>query len=65
MDIFDNHTPDAAQAAAIERIRAGAREFAQIIEDNAPNCADRAVARRKVREAMMSANAAVVLQGHC
>lgn len=64
-DIFDHHTPNEDQIVAMERIREAARSFVRVIEENTSSCADRSAAIRKVREAMMTANAAVVLLGHC
>ena len=42
-------------------IRKHAKLLAQIILANTPDCADRAAALRKLREAVMTANAAVAL----
>jgi len=44
-------------------IREQAKVFVQTILDNAPGCADRSAAIRKVREAVMTANAAIALDG--
>ena len=63
VDDIDNwttyHRPTAEGAARHERIKAGAREFLRCIEANAPAGADRDAAYRKVREAMMTASAAI------
>jgi hypothetical protein len=62
-DVFSYHAPDAAQIEAFPPIRAAAKELARAILQNAPPCADRSAAIRKVREAVMTANAAIALRG--
>lgn len=62
-DIFSYHAPKGDQPARYEAIRAKARELAHIILDNVPSCADRSSALRKLREAVMVANAAIALEG--
>ncbi len=47
----------------ISNISKGAREFAHLIVDNTPSCADRNAALRKVREAVSAAVASVVCGG--
>jgi hypothetical protein len=42
-------------------IRTSAHHLAEVIISNTPDCADRAEALRKLREAVMTANAAVAL----
>ena len=44
-------------------IRAGAKDFAQDILENTPSCADQSAAIRHLREAVMTANAAIALKG--
>jgi hypothetical protein len=46
-----------------EAIREKAREFAVVILDNTPECADQSAAIRLVREAVMTANASIALGG--
>ena len=41
----------------------GAKEFAGVLYANTPGCADKTAALRKVREAVMTANAAIALKG--
>ncbi len=62
-DIFNYHKATEDQRGRIERVRKAAYALACAIEEGAPACADRSAAVRKVREAMMTANAAIVLEG--
>lgn len=62
-DIFSHHPPEPGQDAKYERIRHAALAFAEVIIDNTPSSADQTAAIRKVREATMTANAAVALKG--
>jgi predicted ABC-type ATPase len=61
--VFDYHPPTDAQVAKISAMREAAKVFARAIEANTPMCADQTAALRKVREALFTANAAVVLDG--
>lgn len=58
-NMFSFHRPQGDQGARYIKIREAAREFAQVIVDNTPPSADQTAAIRKVREAMMTANAAI------
>lgn len=60
---FEYHSPDAAQQAAYVAIRAKAKELAYVIINNTPPSADQTVAIRKLREAIMTANASIACQG--
>ena len=62
-DIFKYHAPDADQQVAYEKLRTEARQFAKAILDLTPRCADQQAAVRLVREAVMTANAAIALKG--
>lgn len=62
-DVFTYHAPEPAQLENYVAIRAAAKEFAATIICNTPRCADQQAAIRHVREAMMTANAAVALKG--
>lgn len=62
-DIFNYHQPSELGIARIGEIREAAKAFARIILSHTPKCADQAASLRKVREAMMTANAAIVLEG--
>lgn len=60
---FSYVKPDDEQVEQIQRVRKAAAAFAQIVKDNSPNCPDQSAAIRKIREATMTANAAIVLRG--
>ena len=62
-DIFTYHKPEGDQPAKYEAIRNAAKEFARVLVANTPKCADQSAAIRHVREAVMTANAAVSLKG--
>lgn len=60
---FTYHAPDAEQVEQMKLIRQAGGALAQIIRDNTPNSADQTAAIRKVREAVMTANASIVCRG--
>ena len=62
-DVFDYHAPKGDQVEIYEQLRESAKAFASIIMLLVPASADRSAALRKVREAVMTANAAVALEG--
>lgn len=62
-DVFSYHAPDSDQLVVYEKLRSAAREFAKAILELTPGCADQQAAIRLVREAVMTANAAVALKG--
>ena len=62
-NVFSYHAPKGDQPQKYEAIRAAAKNFAQVIVDNTPSCADQTAALRKVREAVMTANASIALEG--
>ena len=62
-EIFTYHPPSPYQQKCYESVREAAKHFATIILHNVPTCADRTAALRKVREAVMTANAAIALDG--
>ncbi len=62
-DIFRYHPPTADQIPKYEAIRSEAKEFAKVVIENTPLSADRSSAVRKIREAVMTANAAIALNG--
>lgn len=59
--IFTYHPPKEDQPKRYEIIRKAAKDFAQIILDNTPECDDREIAVLKVREAVMLANASIAI----
>lgn len=62
-DLFKYHPPTADQLPKYEALRSAAKAFAQTVVDNCPPSADRTAAIRKIREAVMTANASVALRG--
>jgi hypothetical protein len=61
--IFKYHAPNGEQLAQYARLREAARRFAVEIVQNSPAGADQTAALRKIREAVMTANAAIALGG--
>lgn len=61
--VFSYHAPAPWQLSQFELIRSAAKTLAAVIEANTPRCADQQAAIRHVREAVMTANAAIALQG--
>lgn len=59
---FTYHAPKPDQIPRYEAIRQAGRTFAYAIADNCPTCADTRAAVRKIREAVMTANAAIALE---
>lgn len=62
-EIFTYHKPGLEQLPKYEAVRNAGLCFAQVIIGNVPECADRTVALRKIREVVMDANAAIALNG--
>lgn len=60
---FTYHAPDAIQIEQLKNIRESAKELAKVIINNTPPSADQTAAIRLLREAVMTANASVVLRG--
>ena len=60
---FTCHAPDSEDLTAYEAVRQSARRFAQTINDACPESADKTAAMRKLREAVMTANAAIACKG--
>lgn len=56
---FNYHPAKGDQGERHQRVRDAAKRFAEEIAECCPDGADRAAAFRKVREAMMTANAAI------
>lgn len=61
--VFKYHAPTADQPEKYEALRSAAKQFAATIQELAPACADQSAALRHVREALMTANAAISLDG--
>ncbi len=62
-DIFGHHAATQEQLEQIAHVRESAKDMALTIMAQCPPSADRTAALRKLREAMMTANAAIVLEG--
>ena len=62
-ELFTYHTPRPDQLPKYEAIRTAAKYFAEIVLQNTPYSADQQTAIRKIREAVMTANAAIALDG--
>ena len=56
---FTYHKPDEDDIGKYHAIRESALDLARIIDDVCPDCADKSAAIRKVREAVMTANASI------
>jgi len=61
--MFTYHPPTEEQKGQYQAIRAAGREMAAVIMQNTPACPDQTVAIRKLREAVMTANAAIAIEG--
>lgn len=61
--IFTYHAPEPEDVKNYTAIRGGALELARIIIRSTPAGADQAAAIRKLRECVMTANAAIALKG--
>jgi hypothetical protein len=62
-DIFTYHSPTDEQLPKYEAIRGMAKVMAQTILENTPPGPDQTTAIRKLREAVMTSNAAIALGG--
>lgn len=60
---FTYHPPQPGQPEKYQALRRAGREFAETIAAECPPCADTTAALRKVREAVMTANAAIACGG--
>lgn len=63
LDIFSYHAPTPDQIPKYEAIRKAALNFSAVVMDNTPGSADQTTAIRKIREAVMTANASIALDG--
>jgi hypothetical protein len=62
-DLFTYHQPTPTANQSYETIRDAAKHLALVIWKNCPYGADRTAAIRKLRETVMTANAAIALNG--
>jgi hypothetical protein len=60
-NIFSCHAPKDGQQNRYVAIRDAGRHLAQVILNSTPKCSDQSAAIRKVREAVMTANAAIAI----
>lgn len=60
---FSYHPPTAEQLAAYSKLRSSARLFAEVINECVPESADKTASIRKLRECVMTANAAIACGG--
>lgn len=60
--IFTYHAPTADQIPRYQRLRDSAKRFAIDVLECTKPCADQSAAIRKIREAVMTANAAIALE---
>jgi hypothetical protein len=63
--IFTYHPPNEEQKIRYQNIREAAKIFAKVVYENTPSSPDQSVALRKIREAVMTANASIALNGMC
>lgn len=63
VDVFTYHAPTEEQIVHLGLVREAGRNLALAILATTPVCADQQAAIRHVREAVMTANAAIVLKG--
>lgn len=56
---FTYHSPKGDQSERYEKINQAALNFAKVVRDNTPACADQTAAIRQIREARMTANSAI------
>jgi len=61
---FSYHAPKGTQIERYQKLRDKALEFAELIMACCPHSADRSAAIRKVREAVMTANASIAINEH-
>ena len=62
-EIFTYHPPTPHSGPKFENLRAAAKHFAEVVLLNVPRGADRTCAIRHIRDAVMTANAAIALNG--
>ena len=60
---FTHHPPTHSQVPQFGAIRAAALAFARVVVEHTPASADQTAALRKIREAVMTANASIACGG--
>jgi hypothetical protein len=63
VEVFTYHSPSPEMQEKMELLRVKQIELAQLILDVVPDCADKSVALRNLRECKVNCNAAIVLNG--
>jgi hypothetical protein len=61
--VFTHHVPTADKIVHYDAIHAAAKRFAEVILSHTPPSSDQTAALRLLRDATMTANAAVALDG--
>lgn len=61
-NLFSYHPPKGNQVERYNDIREAGRLFAQVVVDSTPTGPDQSAAIRKIREAVMTANAAIACE---
>jgi hypothetical protein len=61
--VFEHHVPSPEKLVHYDAIHEAAKAFAIVILKHTPPCEDQSAALRLLREATMTANAAVALDG--
>jgi len=61
--IFTYHKPTEEKLEQYQKIRDAAKEFALVVLENTPPGADTSTCIRRIREVVMTANAAIALDG--
>jgi hypothetical protein len=62
-ELFTYHSPNAEQTQRYVTVRDAAKHLAMVLLHNVPAGADRTAAIRQLRECVMTANAAIALNG--
>lgn len=62
-EVFTHHPPSEEQQKSYQRLRDEAKKLSEAILEEVPVCGDQQAAIRKVREALMTANAGIALMG--
>ena len=62
-ELFSYHPPTPHTLPKFQAINQAAKNFAEVVLQNCPSSADRSAAIRLIRDARMTANAAVALNG--
>ena len=60
-NLFVHHPPKGTQVERYQILRDAAREFAEHVDACCPDSADKTAAIRKIRESLMTANAAIAI----